>query len=270
MRDLRGGGANGLILDIPRQRVVEIELFAIQLELGRAHVAVGEQLPDFAGLWIGELDQCFLEAAQVERRLVFSHRLLQALDVAVHVAIKKTQEQPEVLRIPLVRRRGHQQEMIGALGQGLAKLKGQRLLLVAIGAHLVRLIHNDQIPVRSKQALFGVIHARDPGHRCHDLVLVLPRILTVLRAQRLAPHYLEVLTELVSHFSLPLERQVGGCDDERTGDEAADLQLLQEEPGHDGLASARIVGQQEPNPRQLQEILVDRLKLVWQRVDPCD
>ena len=52
--------------------------------------------------------------------------------------------------------------------------------------------------------------------------------------------------------------------------QAADLQLLEQQPGHDRLAGAGVVGQQEADARQLEEVVVDRLELVGQRIDAGD
>ena len=53
-------------------------------------------------------------------------------------------------------------------------------------------------------------------------------------------------------------------------DQAADLQLLEQQAGHDRLAGAGVVGEQEADARQLQEVVVDRLELVRQRIDAGD
>ena len=53
-------------------------------------------------------------------------------------------------------------------------------------------------------------------------------------------------------------------------DQAADLQLLEQQARHDRLAGAGIVGQQEADARQFQEVVVDRLQLVRQRIDAGD
>ena len=80
----------------------------------------------------------------------------------------------------------------------------------------------------------------------------------------------KVLAELVLHFALPLEGEVGRRDDEGALDQAANLQFLDEQAGHDGLAGAGVVGQQEPDARQLHEVIVNRLKLVRQRINARD
>ena len=45
---------------------------------------------------------------------------------------------------------------------------------------------------------------------------------------------------------------------------------LSSKPGHDRLAGAGVVGEQEADARQLQEVVVDRLELVRQRIDAGD
>ena len=90
--------------------VVELELLAVELEGGGVHLALREQFVDFAGLGVGEADERLLRAPQVERRRVPLHRLLQAFDVAVDIAVEQRQEEAEVLWVALVRRRRHQQD----------------------------------------------------------------------------------------------------------------------------------------------------------------
>ena len=45
---------------------------------------------------------------------------------------------------------------------------------------------------------------------------------------------------------------------------------LSKQPRHDRLAGAGIVGQEEADPRQLEEVLVDRFELVGKRIDAGD
>ncbi len=134
----------------------------------------------------------------------------------------------------------------------------------------MRLVHDDEVPVAAQQAFVGVLDARDPGDGGDDLVLLLPGVRAVVGAQDVAADDLEVLAELVLHFALPLEGEVGRRDDERALDQAADLQFLEEQAGHDGLAGAGVVGQQEPDAGQLEEVVVDGFELVRQRVDAGD
>ena len=78
----------------------------------------------------------------------------------------------------------------------------------------------------------------------------------------------ETSHRLRSTLPLPLEAQVGRGDDQDPFGQPAELQLPNQEAGHDGLAGASVVGQREAHAGQLQEVLVDRFKLVGQRGHP--
>lgn len=58
--------------------------------------------------------------------------------------------------------------------------------------------------------------------------------------------------------------------DQRAADEAASLQLLEKEAGHDGLPGPRVVGEEKADAGQAEEIVVDGLELVRQRIDTRD
>ena len=64
--------------------------------------------------------------------------------------------------------------------------------------------------------------------------------------------------------------RLAGRDDEGALDQAANLQLLEQQAGHDRLAGAGVVGEQEADARQLEEVVVDRFELVRQRIDAGD
>ncbi len=74
---------------------------------------------------------------------------------------------------------------------------------------------------------------------------------------------MEAPVELV----LPLLGQAAGADDEAALQVAAGDELLDEEPGHDGLAGAGVVGEQEAQRLARQHRLVDGGDLVRQRLD---
>ena len=52
--------------------------------------------------------------------------------------------------------------MIGHAGKGFAELIGKGLSFPAVGAHLVCLIHNDQIPAASEKTVLCILDTRDP------------------------------------------------------------------------------------------------------------
>ncbi len=66
---------------------------------------------------------------------------------------------------------------------------------------------------------------------------------------------------------LPLLGEVARVADEAAPQVTAEHQLLDEEPRHDGLAGAWVVGQQEAQPWLGQQVLIHREVLVRKRVD---
>ena len=89
-------------------------------------------------------------------------------------------------------------------------------------------------------------------------------------AEDVAADDFEVLAELVLHLPLPLEREIGGRDDKGPLHESTCLQLLEQQPGHDGFSGARVIGQEKADTRELQEVAVDGFELVGKRIDPGD
>ena len=191
----------------------------------------------------GKGDERLFGAAQVERGLVFAHCLLKAFDAAVHVRVEQSEETAEMVGIALVRRGRHQEEVVGHLRQVLAQSVGVGLVVLAAGTHLVSLVDDHQIPARSEQAFAGVFDHRYPGDRRDDLVALLPRVLAVVGSQNVAADDVEPFAELVGQFALPLEGEVRRRDDQHPPHEAAGLEFLEQQPRHDRLAGARIVGQ---------------------------
>ncbi len=63
-----------------------------------------------------EGDESLLGSPQVERRLVLAHGVLKTFDAAIHVRVEQGQKAAEVVLITLVRRRGHEQVMVGHPG----------------------------------------------------------------------------------------------------------------------------------------------------------
>ena len=161
-RRVVGRGADRLVLDVAGQGVVEVELLVVQLERGRLDLALREQLLDLAGVRVGEGDQGLLGPPQVERGVAAPHGVFQALDVAVDILVEQRQEPAEVFGVPLVRRGRHQQVVVGHAGERFAEPVGERLAVVGVGAHLVGLVDDDEVPMRAEQALLGVLDRGRP------------------------------------------------------------------------------------------------------------
>ena len=77
---------------------------------------------------------------------------------------------------------------------------------------------------------------------------------------------LEAEAELVEELVLPLLDQAARGDDQAALQVAAEDQLLDVEPGHDRLAGAGVVGEQEAQRCARQQLAVDRPDLVRQRL----
>ena len=80
----------------------------------------------------------------------------------------------------------------------------------------------------------------------------------------------KLLVELLLQLTLPLEGEVCRARHQHPLDEAAQLQLAHQEPGHDGLAGTGVVCEQEADGGYLQQMFVDGFELVRQRVHPRD
>ena len=100
--------------------------------------------------------------------------------------------------------------------------------------------------------------------RGDDLLLLQPLVDPELVADVLALHHQELLVELLLQLALPLEGEVGRADDEDALGQPAQLQLADEQAGHDRLAGAGVVGEEEADAGELEEVVVDRLELVRQ------
>ena len=77
----------------------------------------------------------------------------------------------------------------------------------------------------------------------------------------------EAQAELLGQLVLPLLDEAAGRDDQAALEIAADQQLLDQQPGHDRLAGAGIVGEQEAQRLARQHLAVDGGDLVRQRLD---
>ena len=263
-------GAGALPFHEARDRAVEIVLGAVDGEAGGTRDALGEYRPGGPGavlLPLREVDHRLLGAAQVERGAPLLHRPADRGHVGVGVPVEELQEQREVAGVALVRGGGQQQHVIGAVAQQLAQPVALALVGLVPRRHAVRLVDDHQVPAHLRQAGQDV-GALGQVERGDDLPLLQPLVDAELAAQVGALQHDEPLLELLVELALPLERQVRGADHQDAFDQPAQLELADQEAGHDRLAGAGVVGQQEAHARQLEEVFVDRFELMRQRVHP--
>ena len=132
----------------------------------------------------------------------------------------------------------------------------------------MRLVDDHQVPLRTEEVIADVVTLGEVDARDHHRVAV-PRAPPELMAHLLAADDLKLLVELLEHLVLPLRRQRRRRKDQAPIHDPAQLQLLQQQPGHDRLARARIVGEHEPQPWLREHVPVDRLDLVRQSPYPA-
>lgn len=237
-------------------------------------LVLGELVRDGLGYALGE------QRAAVERQQVLlDHAAHQPTRVRpVHagrepaleaVAFEQGEEELEVLLLARVRGGRHQQQVTGAVAQSLAELEPPRLRqppAEPVRAHPVRLVHDDQVEL-------GVVELGGQGLVAGELVH--PRdeqrmLLEHGRAERGVEHRgaqdVEAQAELEEQLVLPLVDQPAGRHDQAAFHVVAEQQLLDVQPGHDGLAGARVVGRQEPQRRSVEHLAVHRPDLVRQRL----
>ena len=188
------------------------------------------------------------------------------------VPVEQGQEQLEVLLLAVVRRRRHQQEVAGQAREELPQAVPFRVLDLAAeerGRQLVGLVAHDQVParVRRLQLLLHVLVARQLVQTGDDQVGLEEPVAGAGGFELVVGQDLERKLESAVQLVLPLLGEAAGADDQAPLQVAAGDQLLDQQPRHDGLARAGVVGEQEAQRLARQHRVVDAGDLVRQRVD---
>ena len=69
-------------------------------------------------------------------------------------------------------------------------------------------------------------------------------------------------SKFLLQFPLPLKSEVSRTNDHDTFGKSVEFSFANEKARHDRLASASVICEKEPNPRQLQKVIVNGLKLM--------
>jgi hypothetical protein len=126
----------------------------------------------------------------------------------------------------------------------------------------VRFVHDHQVPAGVDKVFKAVavrrvhlllrpatapIQRLDRIHGTDDLIVGVPEVLVAcypfVRGYARGLQELKLLPKVRAHLGNPLRHQPLGRDHENAPDEAAQLQLAQDQPGLDRLAQANLVGQ---------------------------
>ena len=188
------------------------------------------------------------------------------------VPVEQGQEELEVLLLAVVRRRRHQQEVAGQAREELPQAVPFRVLDLAAeerGRQLVGLVAHDQVParVRRLQLLLHLLVARQLVQTGDDQVGLEEPVAGAGGFELVVGQDLERKLESAVQLVLPLLGEAAGADDQAPLQVAAGDQLLDQQPRHDGLARAGVVGEQEAQRLARQHRVVDAGDLVRQRVD---
>ena len=137
-----------------------------------------------------------------------------------------------------------------------------------VGGQLVGLVEDDEVVGRGRRFPQPAEHARaGQGVEAGDRQVALQPGEGVSGACVVAGGDAEPEPEQVPHLPAPVADEAGGRDDEHPPREAPRQHLAHVEPGHDRLARAGVVGQQEPERRSFEHAFVDGNPLVRERVD---
>jgi hypothetical protein len=205
---------------------------------------------------------------------VRSHRSSEAL------AVEELEQRGEALDVPVVWGRGEEEPVLAVGGKGADRLCPERVggvVATAAGrSHAVRLVHDEDVePTRIGGLSLGREHLAEQAERALALEEVdgrdesrevVPRVhvetaLAPELLQQLGIDDAEVQPELVPHLIAPLDLERGRADHEDPARPVTHNQLLDHEPGLDGLAQTHVVGDQEVGARHL-DGAHDRVELV--------
>ena len=239
------------------------------------HLVVGQLVLDGGGSPLREerlalegeqtlLDHATHEVARVDGVDAVAEPAFEA------VAVEQRKEELEVLLLAGMRRGGHQQEVAGGGAEDLAELVLLGLLDLGteeVGRHAVGLVDDDQVPVGLLEPFDQVFAAGDLVDPADEPIPFVEDIAGVGAVEQVLGDDVEAEPELVVELVLPLGDEAAGGDDEDALGVAPDHQLLDVEPGHDRLAGARVVGEEEAQRLAGQHLAVDGLDLVRERVD---
>ena len=236
--------ATHLGADVPGDQLVQFTLRAAEFVLDRVSATLGKQRLALEG-----------------EELLLHHAPHQAPGVsAVHtgaelalepVAVQQRHEQLEVLLLARVRGRGHKEEVVRGLSEqppepeplGLVDLTRPGRV---VRRHAVRLVDHDRVPGDVGELLDQVIAAGELVHPRDKERVLCEHIATLRVVDHLTVEDLEREIELLRQLFPPLLHEAAGGDDQRSFAVGAEDELLEVEAGHDRLAGAWVVGEQEP------------------------
>ncbi len=188
------------------------------------------------------------------------------------VAVEQRHEELKVFLFAVVGGGRHEEELAREVGEELAEavaLGVARFAAEVAGRHLVGFVADDEVPVAvaGLEFLLHFLVAGEFVEAGDDEVGLKEPVAGAGGFELVVGEDFEGQLEAAVELVLPLFGEAAGTDDEAALEVAAGDQLLDEEPGHDGLAGARVVGEEEAQGRAGQHGLVDGGDLVGEGLD---
>ena len=186
------------------------------------------------------------------------------------VRIQQGEEELEVLLLAVVRRRRHQEQVPGMGAEQFSKpepLRPVHLRAVVRRRHLVCLVHHHEIPLRVREFLLQFLVPGELIEPGDQQGMVVERVAGERLLREVAGEDGERKAELLVHLVLPLLDETPGGDDQNTFGICPHQELADQQAGHDRLAGAGIVCQDEPQRLPGEHRLVDCRDLVGERLD---
>ncbi len=131
----------------------------------------------------------------------------------------------------------------------------------------MRLVHHDEIPVSLLQLRLSIFIPTELVEPADGQIGLSEGVAAAGSLKPVVRENLEGEVKTSVQLILPLLNEATWADDQAAVQVAADQQFLNEEAGHNGLAGAGVVGQQEAQWLARQHLAIDRGDLVWQRLN---
>ncbi len=252
-----------LLLHVPRDLLVE----------GR--LGVGEGVVDSFCNPFGE-EGCPIELQEI----LLHHPAHQVRDIHLvgpvpefpvePVCVQQGEEELEVLLLPVMRRRRHQEEVAGMSAEQFPQPESLGLVhlrAVIRRRHLVGLVHHHEIPLRTIEFLLQVLIAGELVEPGNQQGMIVERVATERLFREVTGEDSELKAELLVHLVLPLLHEAPWGDDQDPLGVGPHQELADQETSHDRLAGAGVVRKDEPQRLPGEHRLIDRRDLVGERFD---
>src|SRR4030042_4052829 len=151
--------------------------------------------------------------------------------------------------------------MVGTIAQKFAQLVTGSFVGFIRSRHSVGLIHNYQIPMDLPEPWKDVFSlGQVKGGQ--DLPLFQPLVHAELVTDVVPFKNHEFFIKFFFEFPLPLKSEIGRADDQNPLNEPSKFKFPDEKAGHDRLSSPGIIGQEEADSGEFEEVVIDRFELM--------